>query len=419
MKRMILFRRLLLTLLILLTACANLPSDQTPPAPAPVSTASPTPDALPLASPVAASRWLRLWLPPQFDPNSGTPAARLLKARLAEFAARHPEIRLDIRLKTNLLENLALTRAAAPDVLPDLVALSHAEMEAAAVKGYIHPLSGLTDLPYAPDWYPYARQLGLIQNTPYGLAFAGDVLVLVYHPSQLGQPPADWPTLFAQSTPLALAGGDPNALFALNLYLSLGGNLLDAQNHPTLEKEPLTDVLTFFAEGSENKVFSKASLAYSSEQEVWQAFRRGDVPIAVIWLSQFLQTPLEDAALLPLTGLDGSPHTLADGWLWTLAGSQPENQPLAVELATWLMDQTYLPAWVEAAGYLPPRPTALAGRADRSLRPLLEVLAGSAQAMPSAELSEALGPPLQRAVNRLLNGDPLEVVVDEALQQLP
>jgi ABC-type glycerol-3-phosphate transport system substrate-binding protein len=415
---MILPRRLLLTLLIWFTACANLPSAQTPPAPAPVSTVSLSPPAASLVSPTVPPRWLRLWLPPQFDPNGDAPAARLLQARLAGFSARHPEIRLDIRLKNNLLENLALTRAAAPDVLPDLVALSHAEMEAAVMKGYIHPLSGLTDLPYSPDWYPYARQLGLIQNTPYGLAFAGDALVLVYRPSQFSHPPADWPTLFAQSAPLALAGSDPNALFSLNLYLSLGGKLFNDHNHPTLDKEPLTNLLSFFATGGENHVFSKDSLAYSSEEEVWQAFRRGEAHVAVIWLSQFLQMPLEDAAILPLSGLDGAPHTLADGWMWTLAGAQPENQPLAVELAAWLMDETYLAGWVDAAGYLPTRPTLLAKRGDQSLRPLLEVVAGSAQSVPSAELSQALGPPLQGAVNRLFNGAPLDVVVEETLQQL-
>lgn len=413
-------RRLFTLLLIFLLSCANPPALQTPPPPPPVSTALSTPAPTFAAPPRTSSpHILRLWLPPQFDPNGGTPAGYLLKSRLDEFAAHHPEIRLDIRLKTNLLESLALTRAAAPDALPDLVALSHADLEAAALKGFIHPLSGLTELPYDPDWYPYARQLALIQNTPYGLTFAGDALVLVYHPSRVAEPPASWRSLFDQAIPLALPGADPTALFVLNDYLSLGGNLLDERNHPTLEKQALSSTLLFLAEGIQRGVFPASILSYASDLDVWQAFQRGESPAAILWLSQFLQQPGEDMALLPLMGADDAPHTLSTGWLWALAGTTPENQPLAAELAAWLVESPYLASWTEAAGYLPARPSALAGRVDQSLRPHLAEIADSAHPVPSAELLEALGPLLQGAFRRLVVGESPDAVLEETLNALP
>ncbi|RPH57050.1 MAG: hypothetical protein EHM81_12165, partial [Chloroflexi bacterium] len=98
--------------------------------------------------------------------------------------ARRPGLQIEVRVKAesgpgNLLNSLSATRAAAPSILPDLVALSRADLEAATANGLLHSLDGLTTLPDDPDWYPYARQMAHIQNTTFGLPFAGDALVLV------------------------------------------------------------------------------------------------------------------------------------------------------------------------------------------------------------------------------------------------
>ena len=42
---------------------------------------------------------LHLWLPPEFDPNDGTLAGNLLKARLEEFTAQNPGVSIEVRLK--------------------------------------------------------------------------------------------------------------------------------------------------------------------------------------------------------------------------------------------------------------------------------------------------------------------------------
>ena len=121
---------------------------------------------------------LRLWLPPQFDPNGTSAASLVLKQRLDEYTAAHEDIHLDIRIKgrqdpESLLETLSLTRSAAPGALPDLVALPRADVEAAALKGTLHPLEGISEELDSPDWYPYAREAGHVQNSIYGLPFAG------------------------------------------------------------------------------------------------------------------------------------------------------------------------------------------------------------------------------------------------------
>src|SRR5574342_835459 len=211
----------------LLTGCANIKSllPTLQPATVPTSTSVPIPITLtatsvsPTVTP-GGPRALRIWVPPQFDPSSGTPAGALLQKRLDEFVARHPELRVDVRVKAEsgdngLLNTLATTKSAAPSSMPDLVALSRPDLESATAKGLLHPLDGLTDLPEDSDWYPYARQMAHIQNVTFGLPFAGDALALVGFRYPL---PSAWSEL-AEGTIMVFPAADPRALFTLSLYL--------------------------------------------------------------------------------------------------------------------------------------------------------------------------------------------------------
>ena len=206
-------------LLFLLAGCANISSLLATPEPAPVSTNTPitittsTPTVTPTATP-DGPRTLRIWVPPQFDPFAETEAGALLQAKLNEFVARRPGLQVEVRVKaengTNgLINALTTTRSAAPSVMPDLVALSRANLESATAKGLLHPLDGLTTLPDDPDWYPYAHQIAHIQNTTYGLPFAGNALALVGYRAPL---PSAWNDL---------PGGLTCAIHAF--ALSLGG----------------------------------------------------------------------------------------------------------------------------------------------------------------------------------------------------
>ena len=202
---------------------------------------------------------MRIWLPPEFDPNAGTESANFLKQRLTDFEAEHPGLELEVRIKAdegeaNILNSLSVTSMAAPAALPDLIALSRPALETAALKGLLHPMDGLSTTLDDPNWYEYARQLGHIQNTGYGLPFAGDALVLVYR-SEVERINS-WNDILASENPLVFAVGDPKALVGLRLYVSAGGELLNAQGQPTLEQDVLTRVLTSIADGTLLGVFS-------------------------------------------------------------------------------------------------------------------------------------------------------------------
>jgi maltose-binding protein MalE len=175
--------------LIFNAGCASLEpifASLTPPAPVPTKQATSTPAKVPTQTiPVPPQEpLLRVWLPPEFDPAAQNDAAKLLAQRLVEFEDGHPGLKIEVRVKKTEGENeivnvLSLTSVAAPSTLPDLIILSRPDLEAAAIQGLLHPIAGLSTSLEDPNWYGYAQELGRIQNTGYGLPFAGNALVLV------------------------------------------------------------------------------------------------------------------------------------------------------------------------------------------------------------------------------------------------
>lgn len=408
-------RRFLISavLLFLLAGCANISSLLSTPAPATVPTSTNTPTATSTTAVTQTitpdgPRTLRIWVPPQFDPAAETAASALFQERLNEFVARRPGLRVEVRVKAesgtgSLLNALTTTRSAAPAAMPDLVALSRADLESGTAKGVLHPLDGLTTLPDDPDWYPYARQMAHIQNTTYGLPFAGDALALVGYRYPL---PSAWSDL-TQETLLIFPAADSRALFTLSLYLSAGGTLQDGQGRLDLDEVILGKVLSLYLPEAEIDFISPQVINYGTEEQAWNAFREQRGNLVVTWTSRFLKEQTLPLALAPLPGFETGQYNLATGWSWALAGSVPENQPLAVELAEFLSDSQFLAEWTQAAGYLPTRPTALSSWSDTRIQSILTQTAETASLVPGEDLLVTIGPLFSEAALSVLNGEQL------------
>ncbi|MGD8406345.1 MAG: extracellular solute-binding protein [Anaerolineales bacterium] len=400
-------------LLLLLTGCAEIESLFSTPEPATVPTATSTPKATltPTASPTntpGGPRTLRIWVSPQFDPSAETAAATLLQDRLDEFVARRPNLQLEVRVKTDdsLINTLTTTRSAAPAVMPDLVALSRANLESATAKGLLHPLDGLTTLLDDPDWYAYARQMAHIQNTTFGLPFAGDALVLVGYRSPL---PSDWENLseISDETLFIFPAANPRSLFTLSLYLSAGGALQDNQGNLVLDENILTEILSLYSPDTESPFISPQVVNYETDEQAWNAFREQRGNLVVSWASRFLNEDTLPLVIGSLPGLETGQYTLATGWSWALAGSNPENQPLAIELADFLSDSEFLAEWTQAAGYLPTRPTALSSWDEAEEQMVLTQTAEAAALIPGEEILVTVGPLFSEATLAVINGEQL------------
>jgi multiple sugar transport system substrate-binding protein len=401
--------------------CASLEpllASLTPPTPVPTRTEPATPTLPPVApetaTPVPDTSSLRIWLPAEFDPTAENPAAELLAERLRKFKSQHSDLKIEVRIKTagtegEILKALSVTRAAAPGVLPDLVLLSRPDLEMAALSGLLHPIDGLSTSLDDPNWYSYAQQLAHIQNTGYGLPFLGDTLVLVYYP-ELGQI-VTWEDVLASEGDIVFPAGNPQGLVGLSLYASAGGEILDAQGLPMLDQQTLLRVLTLVQDGVSREVFPPSLVNVTNEAQSLQIYRTGSANKAIVWYLSY--RPAEDGAITPLPGIGEIPFSYATGWVWALAGSEPEKQQLAVQLAEFLVAEDFIAEWTRATGYLPTRPS-IVEEGDRALTAIIE----SAQPIPSRDVLAVLGPLMQEALTRVLNGEQPEDVAASIVEKL-
>jgi multiple sugar transport system substrate-binding protein len=382
-----------------------------------------TPSALPTSAPMPATTQLPqdtatpagpvtlvVWVPPQFDPASGTSAGNLLKARLAEFTTRRPGVQVEVRVKAasgvgGLLDTLTTASAVAPRALPDLVALPRSVLETAALKGLLHPFDGLTTAMEDLDWYEYARQLAHLQNSTFGLPFAGDAMALAYHPSANSSPPSNWSAALKSTGPLAFAAADPQALLTLTLYQAAGGPVQDDQGRPILDAKVLAEVLTFYQEAAKNGLLPEWTAQLQTDDQVWESLKQKRANQAATWASHYLTEPMTDTTQAPLPTQSGTPFTLATGWMWALASPQPERQELSAQLAEFLTDRDFLTRWTEAAGVLPVRPSSLQTSPGSVSKLLQSRILLSARSFPPADIMSSLGPVLQQATLQVLKGE--------------
>lgn len=419
-------RAVVLLLAFLLAACSALPGaapgTDDPAGATPGATGSPTAAAPTPTLHAIPTRALTVWVPPQFDPALDTPAGSLLAARLALFAAEHPGLEIEVRVKSEsgLLAALQAAAEAAPAALPDLIALPQSDLQAAARAGLLHTFDGLTEVPDDPDWYGYARGLGRVQNSVFGLPFAGDALVLVYRPSALGPLEPDWDAVLASGAALTFPVVDPRARLILTLYLSTGASPVDEQGLPAIDPIALQRVLELLMDFHRAGRLPAAAISAAEEAAAWELYRDGRADLAVVHAARVLSYGAFDGAALPLPGLDGAAYSLGTGWSWALASRELDHQALAVELAVFLSQAEFQAAWTQAAGWLPTRPTALAGWTDLQAGALAAGAAQSAQPMPPDEVSAVLAPLLVRALQDVLAGraDPAAAAL-AAVEGLP
>ncbi len=403
---------------LLLSACESLPfelpwlspetstvtpepgEEDTTPTPEVTQTADVTPE------PVTQ---LVLWVPPEMDPELETNASRIFANRLQLFSDLNNGIEIIVRVKAfsgpgGLLDALTATSAAAPEALPDVIALSRPDLETAALKDLIFPLEGLTEIPDDTDWFSFTREMALLQGGTFGLPFAADSLALVYRPTAMEDFPGSWSALLETGAPMAFPADSDQALFPLAFYLAEGGSIQDSQRRPMLEVNPLTDAFRFLEDGIEAGTFSESLIQYQTNGQVWTAFRDGQTDLAITWVSNYLKEGPADADLAPFYPISNGAVSLGTGIAWAVATPRENRQSLAVDLAEFLVQADFLGEWSMAAGYLPTRPSSLEGWQNQSMRSTLSQIALMSQLRPSNEILTTIGPIIHEGLRQILQG---------------
>jgi ABC-type glycerol-3-phosphate transport system substrate-binding protein len=236
----------------------------------------------------------------------------------------------------------------------------------------------------------------------------GDAMVLVSYP-ELGTL-VNWEDILKSDGQLVFPAGNTDGLVGLSLYASAGGEILNAQGLPTLDEDILTRVLTLVEEGRSKRKFPASLANVTNESQTLQIYRTGSAKKGIIWILNYHPA---DGAIAPLPGLDETSFSYASGWVWALAGSKPENQQLAVKLAEYLVASDFINEWIKATGYLATRPSSV-DQSDRTMAAILE----SAHPIPSSTVLAVVGPLMQEALTRVLNGEKPADVAASVVQKL-
>jgi len=375
-----------------------------------VEETDPEATAAPQATATLAPENFRLvvWVPPQFSPNEESEASRLLAAQLNAFTAMYPEVSLEVRVKAasgagNILDTLDYASQVAADAQPDVVLLSRADMETAAIKGLLQPIEEVSSTIDESDWYGFAQSMGIVQGTAYGLPFAADALGLLYRNASLTSAQPDWSEVNAQIDGLIFPAADQTALTTLAIYLSAGGVLQDPQGQAFINVDTLTQTLQIYQTGSSSGLFSDALLELQSDDQAWESFQNSTSEGMITWTSRQLQNSA-DLKLALLPSLGESSFTLAKGWVWCLVAQDPQEKEYASLLVEHLVTPEFLKSWTPISGYLPVRPSSISAWENPVTQETLSMILDSAQLRPNPNQISAFNNGIKTAVGEVLSG---------------
>lgn len=401
------------SLALVVAGCGVLPGPgATVTVPPPTAAATPveTLEPAPLTPvPEDGPRTLRVWLPPEFAPDSESASGRLLAEQVSAFEAGHPGVAVDVRLKAaggpgGLMNSLMTAANVAPAVLPNIVALRRDDLAAAAAAGLVTPLDSLLPAEAVADYYPFAQSLGRANGAWVGLPFAADARVMAYLTSAYTNPPLRWEDLLIGN--LVVPGAENTGLTVASIYLAEGGTLQSEDGQVRLDRDVLARSLEHLEALRRLGVLRADSLALTDPAATWQVFRERRSTLALTSAQHYMREQSQvDGAAATLLPTDGEPPlALADGWSWAIVNAAPENHALCAALLTWLTAPAQQAPWTEAAHVLPTRAGTLAEWRSQRLVPFVSDVVTHAQAQPPAGVLTVVGPPLRQALSDVLNG---------------
>ncbi len=427
--RHILIAGLLSLVIVLATGCDRLSQvltrELTPPTPATVVRATET--VAPTVAPTAPTTTstpdlvaLALWTTEDLGPVGQTPGSRLLSAQIAAFEAANPGVKVDIVLKKpygkgGMLDFLTTTAAAVPAALPDVAVLDVRELGIAAERNLIQPLDGRITPELVQDLVAPARTTGQINNSWLGLPFEADVQHLIYNTGLTPNPPVTWTdVLSGTSQYLFPAGGQAavagegrlvNDAFVIQ-YFGTGARLAGESGQPTLDKDAVTAVLQFYADGLAAGVIPKSAIQYTSVADTWPIYLSEEVGMANTSAHRYLEdrAGFRKSSFAAIPTRDGTLTSIFRGWAYVLVAQQPERQELAWSLIEWLTSPDRLGEWALAANYLPTRLSAWPDVTDDEYLAFLAELLQTAQVRPTGPGHDEVGRALQRAVQAVFAG---------------
>jgi ABC-type glycerol-3-phosphate transport system substrate-binding protein len=406
--------RITLCAIVLIAGLAGCAFEATNP-PAPTMTQpAPSTDGAPIPSLPAIQipgQAVTLWVPPRFSPDGADQAATLFAARLREFEAAHPGVRIEVRVKAqsgsaSLMVALAAAKLAAPSVLPDLVILDAADLAAAHASGLVIAWQSAGTMPETWGWISSIANSARSDGLLVGLPFGAEADVFAYRTVAYPTAPHSWADTLSGSGSFLFPAGDPSSEFTLAQYLSVGGTLRDAEGRPALDPQALQAVLEFYSAARAGGLLPLSSRQHEDSRTMIDALTTGQVGAATVPFDQVAQLDPEQFRVTgPWPSRDGDGTCFVRAWSWAVVDRPPSPSPTAAELATWLARPEFAGPWTRALALLPATSSALALWPNDPSRALAEAMGATCLPLPPPEDLNLFGPVLREATGATLTSE--------------
>ena len=352
---------LVLSVLLLTNGCNVVMSTPTPTVPPPSPTPSPTPEILPspTPTPVPALTTLTLWVPDLLAPSEET-RADVLMEQIAAFMQVNWDIQVRVLVKTptgpgGLYNLLSTASVAAPDVLPDLIMLRDADLQAAAEGDFIRPLPELDA--GVPGGYPFTTAATTFAGATYGLPFLTEIEQMVYNPRVATTAPLSWTAVLTGGYSLLFPAAPVTGLAddaLLGAYLGTGGDIVDAAGKPLLERVHLEEFYRFLKSLMDAGLLDPERVMQLPDAAAcWDAYQQGLGTLSVVPAGAYWATVDRPGmpGWFPTPG--GEPESLAHLWSLALVSADPGQQEAALSLAAWLTEPARVADLSQAVALLP------------------------------------------------------------------
>jgi ABC-type glycerol-3-phosphate transport system substrate-binding protein len=426
-------RWLALALALVLAGCASQSTpavgvtpavDLTGVPPAPSASAQPSPGATAVAIATPGPLTLAWWAPEFLSPEAPQPAGPMLAEQLAGFeAGQEGKVRVAVVPKARygkggLLDFLRTAQPVAPSVLPDVVALDVAELEAAANAGLLQPLDGLLDKSVTDALYPFAVSGGKFGDRLLAVQYVADLDHLVYRQDAVDAAPSTWATLLEAQKPYLLptSGSQPGSAgqptggllpALISHYLSAGGSYDPDKRLLQVEQEPLLRLLNFYNDAKQAGILSPDALELPDTEATWSIYAQGKAPLADVSARRYLVegASLKDSGYAEAPGWSGPVTPIPSGWALAITATDPTRQLAAADLIAWLLKPENAGSWALAGGWLPTSPAALRTWGSSPYYDFLDARLASAVAAPVGPDSTQAAVRIRKALESVLKGE--------------
>jgi len=362
---------------------------------------------------------LTVWMPDTFPGHSISWSQKMLEDQILLFVSSHPGVEVDLRFKNiqtsqGMTELLSTTYLVAPSLLPDLALLTQSEMESAAIKGMIIPMDGLGEVAAKNKLLPPFLAPSMIQGSSFALPAAGDALLLLSEYPLPGE--NSWQSIQTYGNRVAAGLNDVDGTLFIALYLSMGGSLLDSDNRPYIDPVILKEVLTSIRQMWNSHTFTETSL-HSGWMEGAQTFNAGEVASQVNWYSLLGDQQPERLQINSLPGISATPATLATGWYWAAANTNPLHFEARRALLEALTDPTFASPWSMGSGYLPVSDQGWPVLPEEQAA--LTAILAAARSLPDSSLLATVGPVFREAaLSALTSSKNIDEIVSFATERI-